>query len=317
MNKKLMVLLAVAVLGLVFFVVSPNSDDDQGSENVLEHEVNTSSDSMLLSDALTKPVETEITDIRKASTARPAIDNAQQPQINRALEPVSNSSPTDTIESEPPLEQSDSFEKKSLADTIGDLAKAQDWGEVLLQLSDPEVATESMFSHTLMHAIVHQAPLWVFEDLLYRGAQFDYTHLFYVVENQQLEMLKTLVSLGLDIHMTAPDGRNAVYTLMDKHDYGMTIVYLLKNRVDPDVEVDGKRPIDIVLQDLIFKVEKRLAGNPRSRSLPVVNTYFDQLLEGRIELEPRHFELIEKVGQLHEPTYNLLVKDLKRYGRLQ
>ena len=302
------------MVGLAILAWMPLSDYAQGPTKPLANE---SSQSVIVAGDITQPVATDTTDIRKALTTRPAIDNAQQPQINRAPEPVSNSSPTDTIESEPPLEQSDSLEKKSLADTIGDLAKAQDWGEVLLQLSDPEVATESMFSQTLMQAIVHQAPLWVFEDLLYRGAQFDYTHLFYVVENKQLDMLKTLVSLGLDIHMTGPDGRNAVYVALKNDNYHIVLAYLLRNRVDPDVEVDGKTPMDIVLEDNLNEVEAHLASGHPVYTFPLVSIYLIELLEVRVELKPRHFELIEKVGQLHEPTYNWLLSRLKRHGRLQ
>jgi hypothetical protein len=194
-------------------------------------------------------------------------------------------------------------------------AQQQEWGEYANTLSRWEQLSESKLAWGLMDAIKFNAPIWLFEDLLFQGAQFNFEHLREVIRGGQLELIKSLQPLGLDIHMENNQGANAVHAAAQHFINIHMMHYLLTHGVVATTKVNGEDPLALSLKRLLqLEHQDQRRGND---FLAHYNTkrYSEWFIkESGVKVEQQHIELAQQIKGVNQQTYEYLVglsSDLK------
>ena len=220
------------------------------------------------------------------------------------IEPPTNSSEKDNAQSVGDASIDESQESPEL------LAKNGEWSQVLQTLELLPEVDDTHLDEALKLAIQFDAPIWVFEDLLYKGAAFNHLHLFQLVRDRQLTLLKSLVSLGLDIHMEAPNGSNAVHVVFDSYDDTVKDAYMLHHMLYEGVRVTTKvskvDPLEKAL--LIIKSDLDRRKESESQYIRYVRglVWPDSLVIFGAQVEAKHLKLMREIKNYSEYAYEYI-----------
>ena len=161
------------------------------------------------------------------------------------------------------------------------LANKNDW-EQFMNLNDELTSLDhKTLTQMLMLSILYNAPFDVIIDLLNAGAELT-SHIFKaLIYNNNLTLIKKLISYGLDIHMIDKQGKNAIYYSLYPIPNKVIFNYFITNGVSTKPSLLGKDPLDIAMQQCL---------NNQS------SVYFiKMLLEYGSPIQDSHIELFRKM----------------------
>lgn len=187
-------------------------------------------------------------------------------------------------------------ERKALrerAEKLVEYAKEQNWQEFLEIIKHFPFKKEMETDHALFTAIIWKAPNSVFNALLNSGAHFTHIHTNLVTGKNDLNYLKRLVALGLDIHAQSHNGENAINALAELPYSTETLEYLLQQNVAIVVPQNSKSPVTVALtkavktdQAVLFAAKLLQYGAP-----PSAEDY--ELVENLKRQNPKAYQLVK------------------------
>jgi hypothetical protein len=91
-----------------------------------------------------------------------------------------------------------------------DLARQGKWLEFIALNDELSLAGPESLTHALVLTIQNDAPIDIIVSLLNQGAELDFVILKVLISKQNLQLIKTFVDFGLDVHMTDDQGENTI-----------------------------------------------------------------------------------------------------------
>ena len=188
-----------------------------------------------------------------------------------------------------------------------ELAKTGQWSDFIQSIDSLDAVDEESLNTAIKLAIQFNAPIWVFEDLLFRGAVFNHEHLFQLVRNSQLALLESLVPLGLDIHIQAPNGSNAIHLIMDMMSDTEMFFYMINHRVNVKSKVSGIDPLTKALTRVKSTFDPNQAIEYQSSKFNMATLVCSDLVMAGAQIEAAHLDLMREIKGLSEKTYDYIV----------
>lgn len=171
-------------------------------------------------------------------------------------------------------------------------ASEKNW-EQFLDLAEEAMNESSYAKHsTLTSAIADKAPRFVFEKLLSQGAVFTAPHLMRVVSMDDLDFLKLLISLGLDIHMSTFSGQNAIHSLSRTLASRKNFIFLLDNNVSIKLDKNGTSPLTQALSRLASRQEALF--------------YIQKLISHGASISKEDIQLVKEAKKGNKEIYSLI-----------
>jgi len=186
-------------------------------------------------------------------------------------------------------------ERKALrerAEKLGEYAKEQNWQEFLEIIKHFPFKNEMEIDHALFTAIIWKAPNSVFNALLNSGAHFTHIHTNSVTGKNDLNYLKRLVALGLDIHAQSHNGENAINALAELPYSTETLEYLLQQNVAIVMPQNSKSPVTVALTKAV-KIDQAVL-------------FAAKLLQYGAHPSAEDFALVEELKQQNPKAYQLV-----------
>lgn len=172
------------------------------------------------------------------------------------------------------------------------------------------------YSFALDLAIRFNAPIHVIEGMLAKGGRFNYRHIFSVAKFNRHELYTQLQALGLNVHVTAPDGKNALFPAMANFKDNFVFLLLILDGVNPNIEVKGQRLVDKCLA-LIVKTQVENETDFKNERYWTAAGHFYRLIRyGNAELLPRHFKLLKQIRVSKPLAFDLMTKELPNKAEL-
>ncbi len=241
------------------------------------------------------------------------IDEQVQEQI-QAQESLKVAEQTDTRSEEVNKEPSVAADKDFLKRMDAELKQAiknKDWYE-FEALADEVKQTlpKHAYSFALNMAIRGNAPLYVIKNLLAKGGQFSYQHLYSVARFNRHENYYKLKALGLNVHATSKEGQNALFPAMMGFKDNFVFLSLLMDGVNPNIEYKGKRPVDICLAELVKIAQENSIDKDRKVYWNAVGRFRELVKFGHAELLPRHLTLLNTIRETKPQIFDLMTHEL-------
>jgi hypothetical protein len=178
-------------------------------------------------------------------------------------------------------------------------AKNQDWEQFIAAVDNLHDMPDIVLHNTISSAILHNAPIYVFEELLARGASFLGRHTVMLAMYDNLPLMKKLIFLGLDIHGVNYQGNNAINGLLVSFSSREALNFLLSNGVEIQ---NGKNDVDpLMLALLKAETDKEAAY------------YAFMLVKYDTEVTTGHIAQVEKISERNPEAYQLLVAYISEF----
>ncbi len=191
----------------------------------------------------------------------------------------------------------------------------KDWGRFVEILDQFEKTYDYTPGQSLLSAIEANAELWVFEDLLSRGAKFDYTHLLLLASSGNQPLTEALVPLGLDIHAVAPNGANAIHASITNFQRSLIITYFLRHQVSTNTQVNDNDPLALCLNHIFsFENSPRGAKKQSDQSDWAAKNYLVLFIAAKAQITSHHVEIAQKIKEVNLVTYEWLIKQAPLLG---
>lgn len=179
-------------------------------------------------------------------------------------------------------------------------ASNRNWKSFIITLEAIELDTPEFINIALLQAILNDAPLKLIEDLLNRGANFQPGIIHTLVQKGNLDLIKQLHSLGLDLHDLDRHERNALFYAVESMKSREIFNFLLSSGVSVRSSSKGPDLLDASLNNLalgkresIYYIDKIIAfeapiqasHEEALKALAASNTHaFEQLMVAQPEL---------------------------------
>ena len=164
------------------------------------------------------------------------------------------------------------------------------------------------YEFSIFLAIKHDAPIEVFETLVAQGGRFSYRHLFLVVQEDNFKLYNRLTSLGMSVHLTNPQGHNALFVgVIPKTKFNMLFYKLLRDRVNPNIKVNDKDVAQISLEYILSK-PVRLKDMLANRKRTQVAINFRDLVKFGATLEEKHLKMLAEIRETLPMLFELMTK---------
>lgn len=199
-----------------------------------------------------------------------------------------------------------SIRKKTEDQARRTAAKEGDWptylGIIDDLIQDPTLSAP-MLSRSLGVAIQNDAPLWVFQDLLERGAIFNWLHMSLLASGNKVNLIRELENMGLDINITSPKGANGIYSAMQFFNAYQAFEYLLIRGVSTDNLVAG-----------LDYLEYALKGAETSNNACI---FVIGILEfGSLNVNSSHFAMFDGLKVINRKNYDCIINSSSQYWSL-
>lgn len=289
-NKWIIALLVLMLIGWFLFSESLTSNSDDKSSKTPQ----------VIEAVISQNLASDMTNASESAKSIPGNSNDSPENKNLLKSIESGLKPVKELEPRrAPENTKRSEERKARLEkfkVLTQAAKEKDWDN-FLELSEEVMAQSEYSKHsTLVAAIRDKAPKRVFERLRSRGAQFQPHHLMRVVMMDDLNFLKMLVSLGLDIHMTGRNGENGINSLVNSLASKENFNFLLVNNVEIKTGKDGTSPLTTALNRAI-------------RSKDAVY-YAYRLVQHGIPIGEADIELVKRLSKENKQSYDLIKSNL-------
>ena len=146
-----------------------------------------------------------------------------------------------------------------------------------------------------MEGIKNDAPVWVFEDLIFKGAEFEFRHLSVLATQGKVELMKSLQVLGLDIYMVDKNGVNAIHYLVRDFQQRSMVLYLFSQGIDMKSKVDGKDPLQIALEKLVAIGARENLTMENRDAYDNAWTFCGWFIDAGTKIRPEHIELVRQI----------------------
>lgn len=164
------------------------------------------------------------------------------------------------------------------------------------------------YSFALFLAIKHDAPLYVIELFLDKGAQFNYQHLFVIAKLDKYQRYRELKQLGLNVHMTSPTGKNALFPAIDLTKQNRVFLYFLRDKVNPNIQVKGRDLLTFCLQQ-ILRTDPEKLDRASNRIYVNAASYFSHLINYNAKLQANHIEMLKEIKETRVRIFDYMLRN--------
>lgn len=176
-------------------------------------------------------------------------------------------------------------------------ARESDWDAFLSSTDEVSTLELESLKVMMMQAAVHNAPFEVFVELLNRGAEFNADILMLLSSNNNLVLLKQLITIGLDVSLIDNKGRNAIYYSMHNFPRRDVFDFLLGIGVKPINNSIVTNSLDRALELCLLSSE--------------VSHYANRLVIHGAAIEESHLELLGEIRNNPRSCYRMLSESLQ------
>ncbi|MBN7820782.1 hypothetical protein [Bowmanella yangjiangensis] len=138
------------------------------------------------------------------------------------------------------LSEKETYEAKIIMDDLVNMsekAKIKDWQGFTDVIEEASIIEPESLNYALFQALVFEAPLELIKELLNKGAFFTPESLSVLAIKDNVSLLKSLIPLGLDIHMVSKDFNNSISYSLKVNASRSVFDFLIDSGVD--VQVNG------------------------------------------------------------------------------
>ena len=224
---------------------------------------------------------------------------------NDVIEPIESDHGVDSDDSLPVI-SNDNLKQVSL---IG-AADSGDWDAFLDIAFELELISDYELATSFSEAIRNNAPLWVFEDLINRGAHFNVSHLLMLASNNQLSLIKQLIPLGLDIHMVNTEGMNAVHAAIMPFSDTEVFNFLMEEKVRIDTKVAGLDPLARALTGMLGDLNSIISDRKVLFRHNKALYYARLLISAKANVTPDHFTIVNQMKETNPKSYQHIINYL-------
>lgn len=175
-------------------------------------------------------------------------------------------------------------------------AKASDWETFIEKFEEKMVISEIYAFASLGEAIKFNAPIYVFEDLLNKGAKFIPPHTSILAMTGNVELMIELEKMGLDIHAVNGGGENALNAAVRTMRHRKMFRYLLFRSVEPRPYKTGQTLLNMALERTVDNKE---------------GAYFVYyLITSGMEMDQTGKNIVRQMSFMNEEAYSILTEKL-------
>ena len=244
-----------------------------------------------------EPTETVLiqADAKFAHTPEPYKSTSIEEGIQVPSEVLANEDTVFEDSKTQPLPSAKSIKQEPPKVRVRITAAEGDWTGMLEVLDELNKVPVELLAEALKQAIEFNAPVHVFEDLIYRGAIFDHSHLYQLVRNNNVALTQSLVPLGLDIHMEDPDGANGIHMVFTKLPNKEMFGYLVDSKLNLTKKVNGQDPLAKLLGIMLAIDQDDSTSLTQAQNYILAQSYGKRLTDEGVQLEPEHHELLRQI----------------------
>lgn len=231
-------------------------------------------------------------------------------EASRDLEIKTHGESTITHEINHPANEPDKELLSKIEIDMRESAKDDNWATFETLADEIEdYNPEHRYNFALYIALINNAPLEVIRNIVLKGGRFNYRHLFVIANRNHYENYHEYTSMGLNVHMTSPDGRNALHAAMHKFSKNFVFNYLLVDGVDPNVKLNE---YTLIQRCLIHILKTKIENDEDYVDEKYWNaaSNFNRLIRHNATLTPKDWLWIEIIRKKRPRTFEVMTMRL-------
>lgn len=210
--------------------------------------------------------------------------------------------------------QSDSFEtgrdvtptedvaqRERILKDVNQSAKGESWENFIDMTGELQRLSKdnTNLPNSITIALVNNAPYWVFERLVAQGHRFTTDHTLLIAAKNRNDLMNGFRLLGIDIHATAPDGKNAVYAALENFQAPLTFAIAIYSNVASQNTVNGLDTLDYALTNAVDNYNRDTCSFVKIL-----------ILHGEVELDNNHYDLMRNLEKKNNDMFECIMRSV-------